>query len=267
MPSELLILVLAGCGDPLVDARYQGEPLLEVSGSVLSDFTPEELALTDGPLAVTLDWAELDEAETPPKVAVAITTNFPARYTLRIYEPPPKNAYFDAPWSDGAKVAIATPILFMDEDRDGVWDADSEQVVGGAHDIVLLHTKSPLRIDAVEPPDSGWAWGPSTSTADSGDSGTWVPWDSGFWADSGIPWDTANMAWYPEREPVTLKPGYHKMFTRVDFCDARPAPLSQLLPASEAPVDLSMGPLWSFLTDWDCDGRLNDWFDTADTGI
>ena len=154
-----LLLLLLACGDALVDRRYKGEPLLKVRGSVISDFTPEELELTDGPLAVALDWAELDESTSAPRVSAVVTTDFPARYTLRLYEPPPDRAYFDAPWSEGARVAVATPILYMDEDRDGTWDAGEEQVVGGAHDIVLLHTRKPLRIDAVEPPGTPSAWG------------------------------------------------------------------------------------------------------------
>jgi hypothetical protein len=259
-----VLLALAGCGDALVDARYAGEPLVVVQGSVLSDFTPEELNLTSGALAITLDWAELDEAESPPDVAVRITTDFPARYTLRIYGPPPAAAFFDAPWSEGGRIAVATPLLYMDDDGDGQWDAAKERVVGGAHDIVLLFTHRPVHIDAVEPPDSGWAWQRDPATGDSGDSG-WRPWGDSGWGpgDSAQTGDSGGYSWYPDREPVTLEPGYHKMFTRVDFCDGRPAPVPQLLPASEAPVDLSMGPLWSFLTDWDCDGRIDDWFDSG----
>ncbi len=283
-----VVLGVASCGDPLVDGAYRGEVLLEIDGSILSDYTPEELGLTSGELRVTLDWSNYDESSAPRSHAAdfTTTTRFPARYALRVYQPPPDDAFFAAPWPEGGRIAVATPLLYLDVDGNERWDPKSERVVGGAHDIVIMYVRKPFELvpsirDSAgwTVTDSGW-WSGESGTSDSGDSGDSGGWlesggwpETGGWKESGGEWtsgdsgystywdsgvwvppvyDSGYAFYVPDTSPALLKVGYHKMFAGVDWCDGRPADLSRLLPAANAQVDLSFGPIWQFLTDFNC---------------
>jgi len=128
--------VLGGCG-PLADGAYLGEPLFTLRGNVL---TGDGLDYGDEDLRVSVFWAGDDH--TTEERNVALTTSFPARYELSIYAYPPDEAMLDAPWSGGA-YAVGLPLLYLDEDGDGRWSEDTDPLVGGASEEVVLFAEDP----------------------------------------------------------------------------------------------------------------------------
>jgi hypothetical protein len=141
--------VLVACGEPLADGGYRGEPLLVVNGSVLTNYSPEELGWPDGELRVTLDWAQWagDGGRTAYDAGELETfTSFPSRYRLHVYLPPPGEARYTPSWATGRRIAVGTPLLYIDRDGDDQWDYRDDPIVGGSEDVVVVYVEgdSPL---------------------------------------------------------------------------------------------------------------------------
>ncbi len=132
--AALPLLLLFGCGDPLVGADYHGEPLLELAGEVLME---EPLGDDADDLRVAVFWAG-PEPDGTDELVVTTTTAFPAQYTLTLYQPPDEDALLDPPFGHG-QVAVGAPMLYLDTDDDETWDRDSESVIGGSQGVLILY--------------------------------------------------------------------------------------------------------------------------------
>jgi hypothetical protein len=150
------------CGDPLVDASYQGEPLMVLAGQVLLE---DALPALEGQVRVALFWSSQGEHGQQHEQQVAISTSFPSRYELTLYTPPPDEVLYQPPHVP-SPVGIALPMLYEDVDGDGVYSSGSEQVLGGSQDVLVLFNadflehRPPEDDDDPPPADTGTLPGP-----------------------------------------------------------------------------------------------------------
>ena len=144
--APLALLSALGCGDPLVDGRYPGEPLFEVAGTVTAD--ADEAPPSEG-VRVTALWGPSDTLDW--QGSVGLDTTFPARFALTLYAPPPDGTD-DTPLGPG--LSLGALVLYTDDDHDGAFVRDSDSLVGGSEDRLLVYRHE----DAEGAPDSAPSW-------------------------------------------------------------------------------------------------------------
>lgn len=132
------------CGDVLVGADYQGEPLMVLEGQVL---VVDSMPLPQGEVRVAVFWSSQGEHGHQHQQQTQISTTFPARYSLTLYTPPPDEVHYE-PEHAGAALAIGVPILYDDVDMNGRFDT-GEDVLGGSEDVLLLY--APERLEHQPP--------------------------------------------------------------------------------------------------------------------
>lgn len=136
--SRLVLLVcVSGCGS-LADGSYLGEPLLSLHGTVITDGLDE--SFDDEPIGVAMLWT-VNFAEGSDSQAAVVRTEFPARYTLDIYHPPPSGERIRLFGDDSFRGVIGMPVIFADSDQNGEWDRGSEDVIGGSYTTAVLYSE------------------------------------------------------------------------------------------------------------------------------
>ena len=115
--AVLLPLILAACGDPLVDADYRGQPLFAFKGQA---FSFNDVRVTDAPIRVSLFWSPGGRTDAPPGGLVEQTpasgaVSFPAAFTVRIFQPPAAELLVGDPGAYG----VAAVLVYQDNDGDG----------------------------------------------------------------------------------------------------------------------------------------------------
>lgn len=130
MPAATL-----ACGDGLVSGDWRGEPLITVGGDVL---VRESLGDLDGDVAVAALWNGGRDTVDIADQSVDATLQFPSRYTLRFYQPPPPEVRNAAPDGSDSLFAMAVLVLFEDLDADQNLDLGAEIVLGMAPERVLM---------------------------------------------------------------------------------------------------------------------------------
>ncbi|MFO0584760.1 MAG: hypothetical protein U0229_21010 [Anaeromyxobacter sp.] len=118
-----LLLVLAACGDRLVDASYRGVPLGALSGSMV----PAPGVDVQGPVRLAIAWypqwlaaADPASADAPPAIVteeVEAEGTFPVDFRFPLYGPPPSSAL--APLGEGLLGRGAFGVLLAYQDLDG----------------------------------------------------------------------------------------------------------------------------------------------------
>lgn len=154
--SAALVLAVGSsmaCGDGLVGADYEGEPLYKLAGHVrLHDIDPEG-DLPEGELRVALVWADRDPEAykqdfiDPIEQQTVATARFPAQYDLALYTPPSPAALGPRDGIAGGDVAVGALLMYIDTDGDRTWSgniAALEPLVGGAYDRVLVYAPQPV---------------------------------------------------------------------------------------------------------------------------
>jgi len=136
----LAIAALAGCGE-LVDGDFRGEALAELIGNVVVE---EGAETPGGELRVGLFWAG-DDAGQLYEQDVLTELEFPARYTLSVFNPPPDEAFREGDRLDGA-FAIGVPLIYQDSNRNNRLEIDDELVVGAAVEVALVFTTDDLEV-------------------------------------------------------------------------------------------------------------------------
>jgi hypothetical protein len=144
-----LALALVSCGDPLADGHYLGEPLYRLEGWVELELSPDALTANDtqGELRVAVFWApargENFRLDIATEQAVETTGFFPAKFEITLYEPPDPSLYRTIDDGKG-ELAVALLLAYLDVDKDGRWDRDTDWLVGGARDQLLAYTPTGL---------------------------------------------------------------------------------------------------------------------------
>ncbi len=216
------VVSVAACGDAIVGAGYQGEPMMMLSGQVLVE---EEMREASGEIRVALFWSSPEGTNGPQhEQEVAITTSFPAHYALTLYTPPPDEVLYQ-PEHVESPVAIGLVMLYEDVDGDELFDSGVEEVLGGSQDVLVLF--NPEAMEHHPPPEDD----------------TSAP----------IPEDTDEPR--PE-ENGAIEPGYHAVEQLGRSCDAQKLMLTVVDPTQ---VALVVGELSEVLTDTDCNDDLKEW--------
>lgn len=138
------LLTLTACGDPLADGTYPGSPLFQISGTVYADAS--QAPPIEG-VQVTLLWGPNDEGSW--QESLGLNTTFPSRFELTLYAPPPTDLMSPL----GAGLGVGSPVLYTDDDHDGVFDRDRDTLVGGSEDKLVLYVG-----DEAEITDTGSQW-------------------------------------------------------------------------------------------------------------
>jgi len=214
-----LCIAVSGCGDPLRGVEYQGTPMLTVEGQVV---IMQSMIDLQGEVRVALYWSSVQEHGQQHQQEVTIDTNFPARYQLTLFTPPPdevirENGRMPLP------VAIGVPLLYEDQDGDGKFDADSDLVLGGAHSALVIYMDG-------EPP------------APEGNDET------------GSGEDTASAG--PESGPPAFHDGYNLVSVQNTNCGTGAL---GLVIEDSPDVLITVDDAWDDWLDADCDGSLDEW--------
>ena len=146
----IAISLLAGCGDGLTDGTFPGDPLITLSGFI-QDQTPlgsdddddTTARLPRSPIKVAIFWSQGglsgagSEVSGVEQQAIARSI-FPAEFTLSIYSPPHPSVLFDAAGS--GKLALGMLVAYADTDRDGLYDKNTDRVIGGARGSAVIYS-------------------------------------------------------------------------------------------------------------------------------
>jgi len=136
----LATVALTGCGE-LADGNYRGEPLAELVGNVVVE---EGAETPDGELRVGLFWSG-EQSALLHEQDVATELEFPARYTLTVFNPPPEEAIREVEQLEGA-FAVGIPLIYQDLNGDGRLDLGVETIIGAAVEVALVYTDDELDI-------------------------------------------------------------------------------------------------------------------------
>lgn len=128
-----LVVLGTGCG-PLADGKYYGEPLFSIEGVVQAD---EELDVA-GEVGVALLWSNESVLDAGAQ-AVLVETRFPARYRLKVFQPPAAETVLATVGGVPVEASVGQILLFGDDDGDGVWNPEQEALVGGAYNAAVLY--------------------------------------------------------------------------------------------------------------------------------
>lgn len=135
-------LLLAACGEPMVDAGYRGAPLATFEGGFAGGDDRELAHRSD--LRLALFWSPTGVASDDPEALVEAASSsrpleLPGDVVLRLWDAPKatERAGPDAAW------ALGRVLAYLDYDGDARRDAD-EPIVGGVGDLAIVWAASPL---------------------------------------------------------------------------------------------------------------------------
>lgn len=161
------LVLVASCGDPLLDDGYRGEPLFSLGGKVASTGEQPDY---DAPLRAGVFWLpydpttlgaafaertpieRLDRIEGVPEGAglveqgaVSLDVRFPGTFEINVFAPPPPAAKLgDGPLRYG--------VVLLYEDRDGDGHLGADERIGGATGQLVVYSDRPLAADAPDNP-------------------------------------------------------------------------------------------------------------------
>jgi hypothetical protein len=151
--AALLLSLVAGCGEGLIDREYRGIPIFQIKGNLsASDGTesgaPMRIALFYSPDALT----QKADSEGAMRLALSqliedtgttITVQAGQSYTLNIYEPPAPQLRARSPSGGDAGFAAGRIMAYLDENRDGRRQPE-EPFLGTEPSAAYIHVPSPL---------------------------------------------------------------------------------------------------------------------------
>lgn len=114
--TSLITLTLPACGQDLNDGGYEGEPRHVLEGSI------EGLAASEneGETYVSVVWVDFArQGDTYASQTAAVSdAEFPAEFTLALYDAPPEESFNEWELPDG-KISIGTGYIMVFQDGDG----------------------------------------------------------------------------------------------------------------------------------------------------
>jgi hypothetical protein len=121
------VMVVGGCGDPLADLSYRGDPLAVIQGHIL---LADPSQVPENPLGVLLGWrVERTPTDTWRQQNVDPSAGFPARYRLDLLTPPPDDALGVDP-ETGGRLGFAAVVLYEDVNHTGEPEFDHQDSKG-----------------------------------------------------------------------------------------------------------------------------------------
>ncbi len=135
--------ILPGCGDPLVDRLFQGDPLISVRGNVsgASDVLPLEKPL----VRISAWWSPVglqvsDYSQLVEQPSITTQSTVPFSFTLNVFDTP--TLFTQLP--DGTRYAVGSLLGYYDQNENGHRDP-GEPLLGNTR-RVLLYAPQPLAI-------------------------------------------------------------------------------------------------------------------------
>lgn len=129
-------VALLGCGDPLVEGDYRGQPLIEISGTI----RVEDSLTSAQAAAVRVGLLWVGAAQQGDLTQGRSESSFPARYSMKVFARPPTRAMRTLPDRGGLQ-GTARIVLYIDENGDDQLDS-LERIVGAAPNQVLAYFTS-----------------------------------------------------------------------------------------------------------------------------
>ncbi len=135
----LALLLLAGCGEGLVDPDYRGEPLFRLEGQIRSvvELPPE---VREAPIRASVFWNPEVRPGAPARLLEQASTSaevrFPATFVMTFFRPP-EPQHFAAVQPPQA---VGLILVYADLDADGRYDPERDRLVGGTREIGVLYT-------------------------------------------------------------------------------------------------------------------------------
>lgn len=130
----LLSAGLFGCGDPLVDSKYRGEPILRLVGRIAAlrgDGVPP-----DAEALVSMFWNR-DLSSRPPTLveqqSVSTNVQFPNEFEVLVFDPPTE----DHALTMDSRLAVGFLLVYADLDGDRAFGA-ADRIVGGNANKALI---------------------------------------------------------------------------------------------------------------------------------
>jgi hypothetical protein len=138
----LTLTVFAGC-DAHVDQDYPGEPLGKIQGQVTNSRDGQTPALE-----VVLMWPTGEDGDDINTISTTapITGEFPAKFELTLYTPPPEAAMYYDPES-GADFTLGVIVAMPEGVESGEsfdFESKSQQIQGVAPGHVLIYCSAPV---------------------------------------------------------------------------------------------------------------------------
>jgi hypothetical protein len=139
-----MLLVFAGCGNPLVGEDFLGDPLFQFQGQVMSYLgVPSE----GHEFRVSLFWSPTGETRVPveslvEQTSASVTIQFPSTFEINVFYPPEGRHLVDSDPPYG----LALVLVYEDLDDNGRLTQGSvpSELVGGAVDQVLMYASRKL---------------------------------------------------------------------------------------------------------------------------
>lgn len=128
----LALLAVTSCGG-LADGEYYGQVLFEIEGSVQAETVYD----FEGQVGVALLWTH-DDAVADVQT-VLVETEFPARYRIKIYKEPAEDSRVQVIGGQTLQASVGQILLYEDHDEDGVWNEETEPLIGGAYNAAVLY--------------------------------------------------------------------------------------------------------------------------------
>lgn len=170
-----MVFMLASCQDPLATPDYFGEPLLSLKGNILLLEGSE--VLDNSNLKIAVRWLGAPSTVAEEQI---LTQGGLGHFTIRLYTPPPKEAFRVLPEGVG-EIAFARVLLYEDRNQDGIWSPGREPLRGGNSERLIAF--APRR---VEHPDfgvmaiEGYSAKYSTTCTDDAVTGLFTPYSESF---------------------------------------------------------------------------------------
>ena len=135
-----LLVAAAGCGDPLVDSSFRGEPLFSFTGQMA---TFQGLGSPEGDVRASLFWGAGDwgvpAADLMEQDSVSASLEFPSKFSLTVFHPPEAGHL-----PGGEPYGVAALLVYDDKDRDGRYDA-GDRLMGGSENRLMVYATRDLR--------------------------------------------------------------------------------------------------------------------------
>ena len=135
---------MSGCGDPLVDVSYQGQPLFSFRGYIVDT----RVGWREAPeqVRVAVLWSPAPNATTLVQVealveqrAASLTARFPSSFQMHLFQRP-EDAWLRGP--DSGRFGVGYPVVY--HDRNGNQRCESDEVLGNAWSTAILYAPEPL---------------------------------------------------------------------------------------------------------------------------